>query len=72
MERISTSRKFRILMPKKIARLRDHVVCANFYVINDIQHDFRYAHTPPAEKSFLLRLEIFNFAMLFFFLPNFN
>ena len=35
-----------------------------------IQRDFRY--TPPAEKSFSLLLEIFNFAMLFFFLPNFD
>ena len=28
--------------------------------------------SPPVEKSFSLLLEIFNFAMLFFFLPNFD
>ena len=33
---------------------------------------FDTPRSPPAEKSFSLLLEIFNFAMLFFFLPNFD
>ena len=49
----------------------DHVVWLIFMLLA-IQHDFRYTHPLPAEKSFSLLLEIFNFAMLFFFLPNFD
>ena len=51
----------------------DHAVWL-ISVLLAIQRDFGYIPPSPstAEKSLSLLLEIFNFAMLFFFLPNFD
>ena len=71
MEKILQAENFVFHYQRKSRDCGDHVVWLVSMLLA-IQHDFQYAHLPPAEKSFLLRLEIFNFPVLFFFLPNFD